>query len=184
MRIRIKGAAYGLVAGTSLMLASPAQAGRDDWAEASDYGLHGLMFASVIGVPAIEGDFEGGARAFGAIGTTWVATTILKRTIREERPDGSDNLSFPSGHSSRSFAAAASLHKRYGWKYGIPAHAVAGFVGLARVKAKKHYVHDVIAGAALGEAAGWLISERKDSKVQWLPWGDTHSAGATLTYRF
>jgi membrane-associated phospholipid phosphatase len=184
MRIRIKGIAYGLVAGTSLMLASPAYADREDWGKASDYGLEGLLITSVFIVPAFEKDFEGGVRAAGSIGAAWIVTRGLKHTVHEERPDGSDNLSFPSGHSSRSFAAAASLHKRYGWEIGIPAHAVAGFVGFARVKAKKHYLHDVIAGAAIGEAAGWLISQRKDSNVQWLPWGDTHGGGATVAYRF
>ena len=83
-----------------------------------------------------------------------------------------------------SFAAAATLHKRYGWKYGFPAYAVATFVGAARVRADKHFVHDVIAGAALGEAAGWLITTRKDAKVQWLPWGNAHGGGATVAVHF
>lgn len=111
-------------------------------------------------------------------------TDALKHTVREERPDGSDHKSFPSGHTSQSFAAAGTLHKRYGWEIGIPAHAVAAFVGVARVKARKHYVHDVLVGAAIGEGAAWLITQPKNEKVRWLPWGDAHSAGASVSYRF
>jgi membrane-associated phospholipid phosphatase len=67
---------------------------------------------------------------------------------------------------------------------GLPAHLVAAFVGVARVKADKHFVHDVIAGAAIGEAAGWLLTSRKNEKVQWLPWGDAHGGGATVAMKF
>jgi membrane-associated phospholipid phosphatase len=61
---------------------------------------------------------------------------------------------------------------------------VAAFVGVARVKADKHFVHDVIAGAMIGEAAGWLLTTRKNERVQWLPWGDSKGAGVTVATRF
>lgn len=176
-------AAYVFVAGTALILAAPANAGDSGWAHASTVGRDGLMIAA-LAVPAVHGDVEGVGRAGLALGVTRLATDGLKSTIHEERPDESNDRSFPSGHTSMSFSAAASLHKRYGWKYGFPAYAVATFVGAARVKADKHYVHDVIAGAALGGAAGWLIGGRKDSKVQWLPWGDAHGGGATVVVNF
>ena len=63
-------------------------------------------------------------------------------------------------------------------------HFVAAFVGVARVKADKHFWHDVIAGAAIGEAAGWLVVSKKNDKVRWLPWGDAHGAGAMVDIRF
>ena len=61
---------------------------------------------------------------------------------------------------------------------------VATFVGVARVKADKHFVHDVLVGAMIGETAGWIITSRKDGKVQWLPWGDAHGGGMTVAMRF
>ena len=87
-------------------------------------------------------------------------TFVLKELVHERRPDGSDNKSFPSGHTSVSSAAAATLEKRYGWKAGLPALAVASFVGLARVETDKHYVHDVLAGAAIGSISGFLLTSR------------------------
>lgn len=174
---------YAALAGVSLTFASPAAASPDDWAEASDIGRDGLMIAA-LAVPAVKGDWRGSIEAGLSLGATRLVTGTLKPLIGEERPDGSNNRSFPSGHTSMSFASAATLTKRNGWEFGVPAHLVAAFVGLARVKANKHYVHDVIAGAAIGEAAGWLLTTRKDSKVQWVPWGDAHGGGATVNVRF
>jgi len=171
------------LAGAAFAFATPAYASDSGWAQASTIGRDGLMVAA-LAVPAVHGDLEGIGRAGLALGATRLATDGLKSTIHEERPDESNDRSFPSGHTSMSFAAAATLHKRYGWKYGFPAYAVATFVGAARVKADKHFVHDVIAGAALGEAAGWLITTRKDAKVQWLPWGNAHGGGATVAVHF
>jgi membrane-associated phospholipid phosphatase len=171
-----------LAVAASLPLASPAQASDRDWAKASDVGRD-VLFYTALGYPAVQGDWEGLARATVALGATRLVTDGLKDVVGEERPDGSDDRSFPSGHTSMSFAAAGTLHKRYGWEVGIPAHAMAAFVGAARVKADKHYVHDVIAGAAIGEAAAWLISRKKSDKVQWMPWGDTKGAGISLLIR-
>lgn len=174
---------YAALAGASLIFASPAAASQSDWAKASDIGRDGLMIAA-LGLPAVQGDLVGTGQAALALGSTRLVTDAIKETIPKERPDGSNDRSFISGHTSMSFAAAASLHKRNGWQVGLPAHAVAAFVGLARVKADKHFVEDVIIGAAVGEAAGWLLATRKNSKVQWVPWGDSRSAGATVGMRF
>ena len=171
-----------LAIGASLLVASPAQASERDWAKASDVGRD-VLFYTALGYPALQGDWHGVGQAAATLGATRLVTDGLKDAVGEERPDGSDNKSFPSGHTSMSFAAAGTLHKRYGWKIGIPAHAVAAFVGVARVKADKHFVHDVVAGAALGEAAAWLITRRQSDKVQWLPWGDAHGAGVALVVR-
>jgi membrane-associated phospholipid phosphatase len=167
----------------SFTCATPAYAGRSDWAQASDIG-YGVLVGTAVGVPLLEGDESDSLRAAGSVGAAWAVTEVLKRTVKEERPDHSDHRSFPSGHSSQSFAAAASLYKHYGWQVGLPAHGLAAFVAVARVKAKKHFVHDVIAGAAIGETSGWLIARRKNDKVQWLPWGDAHGGGVTVAMKF
>jgi len=172
-----------LVAGAALFLATPGQASEKGWANASDIGRDALTVAA-LGLPAVQGDWEGAKEAVFSIGATYLVTRGLKHVISEERPDESNDKSFPSGHTSQSFAAAATMYKRHGWEVGLPAHAVAAFVGVARVKADKHFVHDVIAGAAIGEAAGWLLTSRKNDKVQWLPWGDAHGGGVTMSMRF
>jgi membrane-associated phospholipid phosphatase len=171
------------VVAASLFLATPAHADESDWATASDIGRD-VLVVTALGLPTVQGDWQGTKQAAFSLGATFAVTTTLKHVIHEERPDESDDNSFPSGHTSSSFAAAATLHKRYGWEVGVPAHLVAAFVGVARVKADKHFVHDVIAGAAIGEAAGWLLTDRKNDKVQWLPWADGKGGGVTVAMKF
>src|SRR3546814_3323555 len=79
---------------------------------------------------------------------------------------------------------AATLQNRYGWKVGVPAQIVAAFVGLSRVEARKHHVHDVLVGAAIGEASGFLITRRANDRIQVFPWGDTKGGGVAVTMRF
>jgi membrane-associated phospholipid phosphatase len=86
------------------------------------------------------------------------ATMGLKYTIHERRPDGSDNQSFPSAHTSVSFASAEYLRKRYGWEYGLPAYTLASFVAYSRVESNKHYAKDVIAGAAIGIGSSYIFT--------------------------
>ena len=75
-----------------------------------------------------------------------------------------DNLSFYSGHTNMAFALVVSAgtiaHIRnydaepYIWGIGIP---LAAFVAYARMAAEKHYFSDVIVGALIGSAVGFLV---------------------------
>lgn len=101
----------------------------------------------------------GGALQFAESAALTIGTTfLLKYTVKETRPNGNDNLSFPSAHSSVSFSSAEFIRKRYGWEYGIPAYAVASFVAYSRVEARQHYARDVIAGAAIGIGSSYLFT--------------------------
>jgi membrane-associated phospholipid phosphatase len=82
----------------------------------------------------------------------------VKFATHRERPDGSNNHSFPSGHTSSAFATATVLERHFGWKVGIPAYAFAAYVGASRMSANKHHLSDVIMGAALGIAAGRVVT--------------------------
>jgi membrane-associated phospholipid phosphatase len=84
-------------------------------------------------------------------------TEILKVTVRRERPDGSNNQSFPSGHASDGFAWATVFERHYGWKLGAPAYALAATMGYSRLVRDKHYLSDVVAGAALGYIVGRTV---------------------------
>lgn len=163
----------------------PAQAGVEGWKTASDIGAYSLMAVSV-GLPALQGDKAGALQAAGSFGATSLVTEGLKQTFPKTRPDLSDRKSFPSGHTSRSFSAAASLMNRQGAKVGVPAFLVAGFVGLARVEGKKHYWTDVLAGAAIGTSIGLLITKDRpeDVKTAFVPWADVQGGGFTLVSRF
>lgn len=166
-----------------LALAPSAHASDKGWDDAGSLARDALVVAA-FGVPAAQGDWDGVLQAGGSVGVAGGLSYGLKEAFPERRPDGSDNKSFPSGHTSVSFAAAATLQNRYGWKVGVPAQFVAAFVGLSRVEANKHHVHDVLVGAAIGEASGFLITRRANDRVQVFPWGDTKSGGIALTVRF
>ena len=68
------------------------------------------------------------------------------------------NGSFPSGHTSASFATATVIQRRWGWRAGLPAYALASYVGASRLH-DNHYLSDVAFGAGLGIAAGLAINQ-------------------------
>ena len=172
------------LAAGALICAVPAQASNEeDWATASDVVRAALVVAAV-GTPVVEDDWQGVRQAGYSMGAAFLGTEGLKRTFPEMRPDGSDNRSFPSGHTSISFAAAATIDERQGRTAGIVAHVAAAFVGVARVQADKHRWHDVAVGAAIGEVAGRLLTTRPADNVAIIPWGDTTGGGLTLAARF
>jgi membrane-associated phospholipid phosphatase len=160
-------------------------AGTSGWKTASDIGAYSLITTS-IGVPTLRGDTAGVWQAAGSFGATSIATEGLKQTFPRTRPDGSNRKSFPSGHTSRSFAAAATLLNREGPALGVPAFLVASFVGVARVEGKKHYWSDVIVGAGIGTGIGLLLTKKRDegSQAAFLPWADTKGAGLSVAARF
>lgn len=94
--------------------------------------------------------------------STVALTYGLKLAIKKERPNGESFNSFPSGHTSIAFTSAGFLQKRYGWKIGIPAYALASYVGYSRIKANKHDTWDVLAGAAIGVGISYLFTKPYD----------------------
>jgi membrane-associated phospholipid phosphatase len=141
---------------TVLAVAATAHCG-DTYAVAGDVSTV-LIGAAAGGVPLLLGDREGMVQLVKSAALDVAATMALKYTIKERRPDGSDDHSFPSAHSSVAFTSAEFLRKRYGWEYGIPAYGVASFVAVSRVAAHKHYAADVLAGAAIGIASSYLFT--------------------------
>ncbi len=90
--------------------------------------------------------------AFSAV-VMATAVNTLKRTTRVMRPDGSDNHSFPSGHTATAFMTATMLTKEYGRKspwIGIGAYTAATATGLMRMANNKHWLSDVLTGAGIG----------------------------------
>jgi membrane-associated phospholipid phosphatase len=84
-------------------------------------------------------------------------TIGIKEATRRSRPEGA-GFSFPSGHTTAAFASATVLQQHFGWKVGIPAYAVAAYVGASRVEMRRHYLSDVAFGAALGIVAGRTVT--------------------------
>ncbi|HET8572692.1 MAG TPA: phosphatase PAP2 family protein [Edaphocola sp.] len=90
-----------------------------------------------------------------ALSTAIMGGTVygLKHFTKEERPDYSSFTSFPSGHTATAFAAAEWLRAEY-WQrspwVGVAGYAAATATGILRLYNNRHWVSDVIAGAAVG----------------------------------
>jgi len=80
-------------------------------------------------------------------------TWALKASVDRTRPNGSTH-SFPSGHSSATFATAAVIQQHFGWKLAIPFYGLGTYVGLSRMVEREHFASDVIVGTAVGLVAG------------------------------
>jgi membrane-associated phospholipid phosphatase len=83
-----------------------------------------------------------------------VLATGLKYAVGRERPDDSNNLSFPSGHAITAFCIAPVVTKYWGWEAGIPAYTLATVTAFARVEGYHHYLSDCLASATLGIIIG------------------------------
>ncbi len=132
-----------------------------------------LRYAMPAGVATCElwrDDHEG----LWQFGKSWLltlgATELLKRGTRVERPDRSDDLSFPSGHASHAFAAATYMHRRHGIGEAWPWYVAATYVGWTRVRADRHRWADIAGSAALAGASSWyLVSPLGDRGVSVVP---------------
>jgi len=87
----------------------------------------------------------------------------IKHLVKEERPDGSNNLSFPSGHTATAFSSAQFMFREYkdsNFWLSISGYSFAVFTGVYRTINDRHWVNDVVAGAGFGilstEMAYWL----------------------------
>lgn len=159
------------IKGSSLALAlaaSSAMAG-DEHRRAGDV----LRYALPAGVVAGElwrSDEEGLWQFGKSWAVTIVATEALKRSTHVERPDRSDDLSFPSRHASDAFAAAAYMHRRHGIDQAWPWYAAATYVGWTRVQANRHRWVDIAGSAALASASSWwLVSPAGGPRVSVVP---------------
>lgn len=110
-------------------------------------------------------------------------TGAIKTAVGRTRPDGTQ-YSFPSGHSATTFASATVLQRNLGWKVGVPAYVVAGYVAASRVQVRRHFVSDVAFGAAVGIAAGRTVTiGRGAHRFALAPAAVPGGAGFTLTLR-
>src|SRR5262249_26560954 len=81
----------------------------------------------------------------------------LKVATHRERPDGSNHLSFPSGHAAVTFADATVIERHLGWRKSVLAYAFASYVASSRLHDNRHFLSDVVVGSAIGAIAGRTV---------------------------
>jgi membrane-associated phospholipid phosphatase len=86
-------------------------------------------------------------------------TQGIKVTVRRARPTG-ECCAFPSGHASAAFATASVLERHLGYRNAWPTLVLAGYVATSRLADNRHFLSDVLFGAALGMASGWTVVGR------------------------
>ena len=81
----------------------------------------------------------------------------MKFATHRMRPDDSNHQSFPSGHAAITFAAATVIERHLGWKKSLLGYGIASYVAMSRIHDNRHYLSDVIFGAAVGTIAGRTV---------------------------
>ncbi|MEW6264681.1 MAG: phosphatase PAP2 family protein [Thermodesulfobacteriota bacterium] len=123
-------------------------------------------------------------QALAAFLVAGLSVQVLKHLIGRPRPrlwemgikhfgpslaEGFD--SFPSGHTATAFAAALVFSRNY--PPATPLFmALASLVAAARITSGSHFPLDVLGGAALGLASGWLVlrwNPRRRSGMESVP---------------
>jgi len=81
----------------------------------------------------------------------------IKFATHRARPDGSNHQSFPSGHAAVTFATATVIERHLGWRKSLLGYTIASYVAASRLHDNRHYLSDVIFGAAVGSIAGRTV---------------------------
>ena len=109
-----------------------------------------------------------------ATGAATLADQLVKHAVQRPRPHGHlvgpvpFGTSFPSGHTTTSFALAIALTFRWP-KLGPLVLPLAALIGLSRIVVGAHYPLDVAGGALLGSGVSLAIA-----------YGWTRAAGRSL----
>ncbi|GGE90560.1 PAP2 superfamily protein [Chishuiella changwenlii] len=123
----------------------------------------------------------------------------LKHLTNEERPDKSNRLSFPSGHTAIAFSSAQFMFREYrdtNFWLSISGYSFAVFTGIYRMVNDKHWINDVVAGAGCGilstelayflypKINGLLLRKEKKSTTMIAPFYQNKSFGIGLVKSF
>jgi membrane-associated phospholipid phosphatase len=151
---------------------------------------HGLLAKSKKSVST-------GLLLFESYSLAMVFVRIPKNLLGRKRPDAwppstptdwdgpFKGAAFPSGHTTAAFAVASVVANQYRNHKWVPvtAYTVASLAGLSRIYENRHWLSDVVAGAAIGTVIGNLVSHRTtNSKLTVVPFGNGNFQGVKLAY--
>lgn len=165
---------------------------KNDWGDAAEIAGHPVLHLGIAGAWYLAGyksedlkTYNVGKNLLSALIITDLSTVALKTAAcRTESPDGK-HFSWPSGHTSSSFAMASVLHQAYGPLVGIPMYTLAGWVGFERLDDRKHMFSDVIFGSMLGLVVGHSVASGHLPQIAGgtvLPYADPGSNSAGLAW--
>lgn len=118
----------------------------------TDFGnSFGTRYVNVMiaGIQMIWDPSNGLAHIEGLLGTT-IMVLAMKNSIHRTRPNGENEDSFPSGHTSAAFSSSGSLGYAYGYKAAIPAYLITSLTFLARLEDNKHWLSDLVVATSIG----------------------------------
>ena len=149
-----------LLALALLMCCLPAGAQKNDW----QYWETPMQFTPIV--------FDLGAEYLGiqpkhnvrertvalavGYGSMFLITQGLKRIVQEQRPDGTNCHSFPSGHTAAAITGAELIRQDYGPAWGAVFYVCGGAVACGRVIHNRHWWWDTAAGAGVGVLSAWI----------------------------
>jgi hypothetical protein len=193
-------------AGTTLHFSTDTKENFQDWSRdnftysghADDYIQYApLAVVYSLNAFGIKGKNNFGNRTALALKSILLNDLIvnnLKTWSKTKRPNG-EMRSFPSGHTSFTFAMAHFMHKEYGelsrW-YSIGAYTCAATVGIMRVAKNAHWFSDVVAGAGVGILSTELVylthlykwDNEHLKNFDIFPFKMGNKKGITLVYKF
>ena len=147
----------------------------DKWSDHLVNSSGAVYLLTVLATPSgddppewLKSKFKGLMTGTAAWGLTAGATDLLKGGLGRTRPDGSDNRSLPSGHTSA--AASFTTLSRYNIRtLSMPSKQAVimnmGIAGIAAgtawatIEANRHYPSDVLLGYALGHFFSNFIND-------------------------
>jgi len=115
----------------------------------------------------------GGTALLSMVIGALITNVILKNRIARPRPFDAfpeitplvarpTDFSFPSGHTTASFACALVLYRMLPKKYGIPAVCLAFLIAFSRLYVGVHYPTDVLAGCLIGIVSSVIADKVRD----------------------
>jgi hypothetical protein len=164
------------------------------------------LIATVLATPGGDdpGDWlwskvKGGSVEGAGVLATQLATGGLKDATNRTRPDRDGDNSFPSGHTSDSFAYSTLANRNLDsismpdplrTTIKVTNVVVASGVGWARVEGQRHFPSDVLFGAALGHFMTAFIHDAfmnlpdEEEKVEIVAFPTEGGAGIMLSMSF
>jgi membrane-associated phospholipid phosphatase len=141
---------------------------------------------TAVGISLLKHDNMGLAQLTVETALTVGTAYALKEIVREQRPDGSDFHSFPSGQTALSASASSYLWGRYGWQYGLPAFFATQFVSYSRVQARQHHWYDTLASSAIAAGYGYVLTTpfKRHPNLRTSLAASPDGASFTLSYNF